>query len=446
MAVEDLLEGAKKVLEGNWNGKFTIPSSTLYPHQWSWDSCFIAIGNSYFDPERAMKELQYLFDAQWKNGMIPHIVFNEKEKTYFPSADFYEIDRSPDAPRHIGTSGMTQPPVHAIACFYIYYNSKDKEKYKDFLKRVYPNLLNFHRYLMTERDPEKSGLVTILHPWESGRDDSPLWDESLARVKIKDLPSFERLDIIAVDGATDTIPSDEDYDKFIYLIELMKHYNYDEKRMYENFPFKIKDVPFSSILYTANQVLVHLADLIGEDSSEIAEWISRARQNFNKFFLCSAEDISVSPSENLFYDYDLVINDRIKKRTIASLAPLYSGMISNEKAESLVRMITGVNFCAEYDTIASTDEKESYFKPVRYWRGPIWINTNWSLWIGLLRYGYTDIAERLRQGVFKLVKNQGFREYYDPTNGQGLGGKGFSWTAALVIDMIMSRSLPFSKL
>jgi hypothetical protein len=56
-------------------------SATLYPHQWSWDSCFIAIGNSYFDTDRSMKELEYLFDAQWKNGMIPHVVFNEKEKT-----------------------------------------------------------------------------------------------------------------------------------------------------------------------------------------------------------------------------------------------------------------------------------------------------------------------------------------------------------------------------
>ncbi len=84
MNESELVESAKKVLDGNWTGNFTIPSGTLYPHQWSWDSCFIAIGNSYFDIDRSMKEMQHLFDAQWKNGMIPHIVFNEKEKTYCP--------------------------------------------------------------------------------------------------------------------------------------------------------------------------------------------------------------------------------------------------------------------------------------------------------------------------------------------------------------------------
>ena len=45
MNEQELVESAKKVLDGNWTGEFTIPSGTLYPHQWSWDSCFIAIGN-----------------------------------------------------------------------------------------------------------------------------------------------------------------------------------------------------------------------------------------------------------------------------------------------------------------------------------------------------------------------------------------------------------------
>ena len=234
MDESELVQSAKKVLDGNWTGEFTIPSATLYPHQWSWDSCFIAIGTSYFDTDRSMKELEHLFEAQWKNGMIPHIVYNEKEKTYFPSHQYYDVTRSPNAPKHVKTSGMTQPPVHAPACFYIHHNSKDKAKTKEFLARVYPNLLKFHRYLMTERDPEKSGLVTIFHPWESGRDDSPIWDDALARVNITKQPKFERLDIKA-EGEKQERPSDEEYNKFIFLVDLMKLYNYDGKIMYEKY-------------------------------------------------------------------------------------------------------------------------------------------------------------------------------------------------------------------
>ncbi|HET6589458.1 MAG TPA: trehalase family glycosidase [Candidatus Nitrosocosmicus sp.] len=449
-----LYNKAKEILKKNWNGRFTIPSPTLYPHQWSWDAGFIAIGNSYSDIEKSIKEIEFLYDAQWKNGMIPHIVFNEKERTYFPAADFYDIKRSENAPATIGTSGMTQPPVHAISCYYIFINSTDKTRSIEFLKRIYPKLKLFHRFLMTDRDPERSGLVTIFHPWESGLDDSPIWDEPMSRINVKDLPAFKRLDIIAVGGpdAADTIPSNWEYDRFIYLIELMKKYDYDQKKLYELFPFKVKDIVFSSILYVANKFLIEIAKIIGEDLKEINEWLSRTEQNFHKYFFNSSDSRNNtaaklgSNEESLFYDYDLIQKKSIKKKTISSLIPIYTGLLSKEEAEVIVRWITHAHFCGEgsychVPTIPSTDLEVSYFKPITYWRGPVWINTNWMIWLGLQKYGYFSEANLIKEGVFELVKNHGFREYYDPYKGQGLGGRDFSWTASLVIDMLMNKGI-----
>jgi Glycosyl hydrolase family 63 C-terminal domain len=442
MKVDELFESAKNTLEGNWNGSFTIPSPTLYPHQWSWDSAFIAIGNSYFNIERAIKELEFLFDAQWNNGMVPHIVFNEKEKTYFPAADFYEITRSPNAPRHIGTSGMTQPPVHAIACYYIYKNDTDQEKIKSkkSLRKLYPKLRLFHKYLMKERDPEKSGLVTILHPWESGLDDSPVWDHALSQIKIRHTLKFERLDVKAVGGAKETIPSDDMYNKFIYMIELMKRYNYDEQKMYENFPFKIKAIVFSSILYIANKYLLKIADILQDetDIEEIREWVSRTERNFYKYFLPSGHRLCET-EDSLFYNYDLISRKWIRKKTISSLIPIYTGLIPIEEVASFLKyMIHWSEPAGKTHSAAlpSVDPKEPYFKEITYWRGPVWVNINWMIWLGLLMYGYKEQGELIKQGIFELVRNHGFREYYDPYTGEGLGGKSFSWTAALVIDMI----------
>jgi hypothetical protein len=42
----------------------------------SWDSAFIAIGKSRYNQDQAQEELRTLFQAQWKNGLVPHIVFN----------------------------------------------------------------------------------------------------------------------------------------------------------------------------------------------------------------------------------------------------------------------------------------------------------------------------------------------------------------------------------
>lgn len=68
------LKRAKKILDGNWTGSYTKPSPSLYPHQWNWDSGFIAIGYSHYNQKRAEMELLSLFNAQWPNGMLPQIV------------------------------------------------------------------------------------------------------------------------------------------------------------------------------------------------------------------------------------------------------------------------------------------------------------------------------------------------------------------------------------
>ncbi len=384
--------------------------------------------------------MEFLFDAQWQNGMVPHIVFNQKEKTYFPAADFYDITRSPYAPKHIGTSGMTQPPVHAIACYYIYKNAENKTKAKEFLRRIYPNLKRFHKYLLTERDPEKSGLVTIFHPWESGLDDSPVWDEALSKIKIQHPLKFERLDVIAVEGAKETIPSDDMYNKFIYIIELMKQYNYDEQKMYESFPFKIKSIVSSSILYVANKCMIRIADILGEDIQEISEWLSMTQTNFYKYFHPDASQSLGKTEEILFYNYDLISKNWIRKRTISSLIPIYTGLIPKGQIDLFVKWLRHARWCGEgrchTPAIPSTDLTDPHFNHLTYWRGPIWVNTNWMIWLGLLKYGYRDIAEQIRQGILELAANHGFREYYDPFTGEGLGGKSFSWTAALVVDLI----------
>jgi hypothetical protein len=65
-----LVHQARAVLDFNWTGEYTMPGPRLYPHQWSWDAAFIAIGYSHYDQERATRGLRHLFEAQWKNGLL----------------------------------------------------------------------------------------------------------------------------------------------------------------------------------------------------------------------------------------------------------------------------------------------------------------------------------------------------------------------------------------
>src|SRR6266540_6417260 len=74
----DLKTAATNVLRANDSGRYTLPSRTLYPHQWNWDSALAALGWAELDPARAWTELETLVGARDSRGMIPHIAFHTR--------------------------------------------------------------------------------------------------------------------------------------------------------------------------------------------------------------------------------------------------------------------------------------------------------------------------------------------------------------------------------
>ena len=75
---------AAYTLRDNSTGLITKAAPTLYPHQWSWDAAFNAIGLATTDLPRARLELDSLFAGQWRNGLLPHIVFDPAADGYWP--------------------------------------------------------------------------------------------------------------------------------------------------------------------------------------------------------------------------------------------------------------------------------------------------------------------------------------------------------------------------
>ena len=172
--------------------------------------------------------------------------------------------------------------------------------------------------------------------------------------------------------------------------------------------------------------MIRIADILGEDIQEISEWLSMTQTNFYKYFHPDASQSLGKTEEILFYNYDLISKNWIRKRTISSLIPIYTGLIPKGQIDLFVKWLRHARWCGEgrchTPAIPSTDLTDPHFNHLTYWRGPIWVNTNWMIWLGLLKYGYRDIAEQIRQGIIELAANHGFREYYDPFTGEGLGG------------------------
>jgi glucosylglycerate hydrolase len=435
----DLAAQAAEILRRNDMGGWTRAAPNLYPHQWSWDTGFIVIGLAHLDTRRAAGELTSLFAHQWRNGKVPHIVFNPDAPpdSYFPGAEHWSsagaFPDAPPAPPY--TSALCQPPTHALGALRVWeLAGRDEEDLaRGFLRRIYPKLLAWHRYLATARDPEGSGLVTIYHPWESGTDNSPRWDAALEAVEVGDLPSYERQDLNHVDHP-DERPTDEEYARFLWLVELIKRARCDESALNDSHPFLVKDVLFSAILVAANEALLEIARVVEapeEDVALIERWIGRGREGLEERW---------DPGLGLCLDYDLRRDVPLRARTIAGFAPLVAGGMEPGELEATLRTLYSPYFLGHLNLRRplppSTSPEEPRFHPRNYWRGPMWPVMAWLFWRSLALVGEEERAEDLRLAALQEISEGGFAEYFEPFTGEPLGSDDQSWTAAVVLDWL----------
>ena len=426
--LEELKQRAIKVLKLNHHKNFTKPSSKLYPHQWNWDSAFIAIGLSHLDEESDQNEIHSLLRGQWANGMIPHIVYSDNSDEYLPNANFWGSKHIDGSAKKISTSGITQPPVLSFASLKVYENSKDKQAAKKFLKDIYPNLNSYHRFLHEDRDLTGEGLICILHPWESGLDNSPRWDKILQNVKNKKINKVSRIDNRLI--PKHQRPGERDYELYFYIAEKLKAQNY-QINDYLNLPLVVQDILFNSLALLSLESLIKISSLLQIESHGLIRWHDKLSDAINTKLW--------SKEKNQFYDWDVISGKVIDSLTIANCIPLILNSLKKGQVDSIVKLLkrNGEFWDENNFPLSSTSMSSPEFNSQNYWRGPVWINMNWLIIQGLLLHEMDELANELSFETIRLVSENGFYEYFDPLTGQGCGSENFSWTAALIIDIIV---------
>ncbi|WHT23129.1 glycogen debranching protein [Crossiella sp. CA-258035] len=430
---------AAYVLRGNDTGALVTAAPQLYPHMWSWDAAFIAIGLAHLDVGRACAELDTLFAAQWRGGMLPHIVYSQQAADYFPGPDRWGAQElSAQAPRRVRTSGICQPPVHAIAVRRLLEIARgrgglDRAVAEDFVWRAWPKLFAWHHWLAEHRDPGGEGLLAIVHGWESGMDNSPRWDPAYANVRPgPDLPPYTRRDLRLVEAGMR--PSDAEYDRYLWLVEEMRRVGYHPGRVVRGSSFLVGDVFFTAIFALACEVLAELGEQIGQPATMVAQlagWAHRSR---------AAVAATVDPATGLARDRDFRAGEWIATRTLAGFAPLLCGGLEPQAEQHLLSIVDGPDWCGHPDLAAavlpSTAPSDPAFRPRQYWRGPQWPVMAWLFSWAFARRGWAEQAEKQRAEGIRLCADGTFAEYYHPLTGQPLGSLDQSWTAAVVLDWL----------
>ena len=407
---------AAEVLLSNWRGRYTVPASGLYPHQWSWDSAFHAIGLRHLSPLRAQQELESLLSAQWDDGRLPQIVFDlSRDDDYSPGAAFWRTGNG-----RVPTAGLVQPAVHAWAALLVHEADPDLSSRRGFLGRAYPRLVAWHDYLRLRRDHGRAGLASIVHPWES-LDNSPLWDAALARIDVPgtgDAPP--RPDLLhARPGER---PTDEDYRRYLFIAAAYRDSGCDDRAPH---PFRIEDPGFNALLARSELALATIAELAGTSPEPHLDRAAAIGTALERLW---ADELGCHTAR------DLVTDELVPSRTVSGLLPLL--LPAGRRTGELLATLRGEHFgLGRAKLVPSHDLTAPTFDPACYWRGPSWFNTGWLMVQALAAHDLTAEADALAADLVTLAHDHDFPEYIDPHTGEPHGTRNFSWTAALALDL-----------
>ncbi len=385
----DMARRARAVLDANWvDAGYTTPHPGTYPFLWLWDSCFHAVAWADLgESERALSELAHVFRTQDALGFVPHVD--------------YEV--APTALQAFwgrrDASAITQPPMYGHALAELHRRSIAVPDELWTRARRGLAFLFDHR----ARDPG-SGLITIVHPWESGADDSPRWDHWCR----------------SGDGDGDGVGGDSFDPATWYEVKgaLVRSIELDPLHgsPIANPAFGAAPAGFNALVaFNA----LELAAVTGDDALADAA-----------LDLVAALEQRWDGRRRTWVDAGPAATTSGRVRTLDAMLPLLVLPQHGPMAwEQLLRPDALGGACGP----AGVDRREPTFDPLVYWRGPAWPQLTYLHWVAARRAGEEGIARVLAEQLVRGAVASGFAEYWDPDDGTALGAAPQGWAALAAV-------------
>jgi glycogen debranching enzyme len=176
-----------------------MPSMIHYVGVWAWDAFFHALAyqHQHADHELAENQLRVLLDHQREDGMIPDAVHDEGVVMRWK------------LPRTEREAEVTKPPLIAWTALKIAAASDRR----DFLAEIYEPITRWNRWWFEKNDDDHDGIAQYNHPFSSGLDDSPLWDEDMP-VESPDLNTYLVMQMDALARMAEVLELPEDAAKW----------------------------------------------------------------------------------------------------------------------------------------------------------------------------------------------------------------------------------------
>jgi hypothetical protein len=375
--VDELRRRVRSMLDAHWVPEgYAAPNDRVYPWQWLWDSCFHSlIWAELGDGDRAVRELATALSVQDGSGFVPHM-------NYVRDPTFHESFW-----RRRGTSSITQPPMygHVVA--------ELRRRGVAVPDEVEHRARRGIEFLLRRRRRHESGLVLLAHPWETGCDDSPRWD-----------------DVSGVDGF-DLSAWYERKGELVATIEVDRG----------GAPVGNRAITIASAGF--NALVTFNARELGIDADDVAAALD-ARWDDDRATWIDAGDTERGSG---------------RARTVDGLL---TTLVSSDASHLDAAFASLVDPRAHGATYGPTGvhRGEPTYAPSVYWRGPTWPQLSYLLWIAARRAGRLDIAATIAAATVAGADRSGLAEYWHPDTAEGLGAIPQSWTG---LALLMAGSSPF---
>lgn len=353
------------------DGVFPSASYQGFYGFWSWDTWKHSVAFADFFPELAKSGMFSMFDYQDERGMVADCIYYDKSENNWRD---------------------TKAPLSAWAAWNIYERSQDLE----FVKKIYPMIVKYHKWWYTDRDYNKNGIceygstdgTLIAAKWESGMDNAIRFDET----------------------------------KIIKTTE-------------KAWSFNQESVDLNAYLWKEKFYMDKLAKVLGEEPN-----FAQNAQPIADFI----EDKMFDQELGYYFDINSETQERIKTFGPEGWTSLWVKMSDKKRADLVIEKMLDTKIFNSKVPLPTIDIRHERFNPRDgYWRGPVWLDQFYFGIAALRNYGYANEATSLVKKLFhngEGIMDQGrLRENYHPITGEGLNANDFSWSAAHILMMMSNQ-------
>jgi putative isomerase len=147
------------------------------------------------------------------------------------------------------------------------------------------------------------------------------------------------------------------------------------------------------------------------------------------------QDKMWSQADCMFFNIDSRTGHFVRVKEWTDFVPLWAGIARPDQARLAIarHLLNPKEFWSQYGVRTLAADEPLYDPQTGYWRGPVWVISDYLLMHGLMNYGYRKQALALAEETIKLLvhdleRTGGMNECYNPETGAPVGAGHFlSW-------------------